>query len=400
MKLEDFRSLLSPLGQRALESAAAMEPREEDFLADLQMLAKRYPRELARSALETAILRREARAKFPQADQMYFTREALEQASSWKVSSHRSERYKGFARLLDLGCSIGGDTIALSKVAPTMGMDHDSLRLAMAQANTNALNLHVDFIRADLSSPFPLSPNPSTALFFDPARRTDGRRAFSVQEYSPPLSVIEDWLPRFPALGAKISPGVDLAELSTYNAEIEFISLNGELKEAVLWFGPLKTAERRATLLPDPHTLTAETQPELPLSEPRAFLYEPDPAILRAGLVAAVGAQLDAAQLDREIAYLTSDSRMDTPFARVWEIEDWLPFQLKRLRTHLRERNIGKVTVKKRGSPLEPEELIQDLRLEGDEERVIVLTQMRSAPIVLICKPFINASPASPPPTA
>jgi hypothetical protein len=151
------------------------------------------------------------------------------------------------------------------------------------------------------------------------------------------------------------------------------------------------TTSRRATVLPGRHTLSASVEeakgmPRLPLHEPQAYLYEPDPTILRAGLVAALGIDLQAAQLDPDIAYLTSENETPTPFARVWAVEDWLPFNLKRLRATLRERGVGKVVVKKRGSPLQPETLIRDLRLSGDQERVIFLTHLRGRPIVVICK--------------
>jgi hypothetical protein len=257
----------------------------------------------------------------------------------------------------------------------------------MAQANSHALGLAglTSFIQADLASPLPLSTTPSPlALFFDPSRRAGGRRLFSVRSYQPPLSIIAEWLPVFPALGVKVSPGVQLDELAGYDAEIEFISLEGELKEAVLWFGPLKTVPHRATLLPGPHTLVAAHDAHLPIQEPQAYLYEPDPAVLRAGLVATLGARLNAAQLDPDIAYLTSDQLQPTPFARAWVVEAWFPFQLKRLRAYLRERNVGVVTVKKRGSPLEPEALINDLRLSGEGERTIFLTHLRGRPIVVI----------------
>ena len=387
MQLEEFKILLTRDGQWVLESAMAFEPREKDFLGDFKMLSKRFPRELARAALETAILRLEAERKFPyeMASKMYFTREALEQATSWEVASYRARRYAAYEQVYDLGCSVGGDTLAMAGVTQVTGVDSDPLRLAMARANAEALHLNAEFVEADLAQ-FPLATagEGKTALFFDPARRADHQRAFSVADYNPPLSIIEAWLPRFPALGVKVSPGVQLEELADYDCEIEFISLNGELKEAMLWFGPLKSAAKRATLLPGPVTLTAEAQESLPLSEPLAYIYEPDAAILRAGLVEAVGAQLGAAQLDPEIAYLTGDTLVETPYARAWQVEDWMPFQLKRLRAALRERNVGRVTVKKRGSPLTPEELIQDLRLEGEEERVLFLTQVGGKHSVII----------------
>lgn len=212
-----------------------------------------------------------------------------------------------------------------------------------------------------------------------------------MREYTPPLSIAKNWLADFPALGVKISPGVKLDELANYDAEIEFISLRGSLKEAVLWFGPRKRNSRRSTILPGPHVLETDLPPgelvtlKLPLSEPLAHLYEPDPAVLRAGLVYQLGEQFDAYQLDPDIAYLTTSELKSTPFALSWRVEDWFPFGLKRLRAYLRQRSVGRVTVKKRGSPLNPEALIHDLRLKGDQERVVFLTHLRGEPIVVVC---------------
>ena len=175
-----------------------------------------------------------------------------------------------------------------------------------------------------------------------------------------------------------------LAEVEALEAEIEFISLAGELKEAVLWFGPLKTIERRATLLPGGHTLTEAPGASIEVREPGAYLYEPDPAVMRAGLVQTLGGQLGGWQIDADIAYLSCDRLVETPFARHWAVEDWFPFSLKRLRAYLRERKVGRVTVKKRGSPLQPEELIHELRLEGEEERVLFLTHVRGKAVVVV----------------
>ena len=316
----------------------------------------------------------------------------MEQATSFEISSYRAERFRQFPYIADLGCSIGGDTFSLAQVAPTIGLDVDFLRLSMASANLLALGLssNSQLIQSNLTYSLPFKAG-SIALFFDPARRAGDHRFFSVQQYQPPLSIIRDWLPDFPSLGVKISPGVDLAELNVYEAELEFISFHGELKEAVLWFGSLKTAFRRATILPGPYQLVAQLPDRLPLppariSDPGFFLYEPDPSVIRSGLVTTLAEMLDASQVDSDIAYLTSDSLSPTPFARVWRIIDWFPFQLKRLRAYLRQHNYGHVTVKKRGSPIEPDFLIHQLRLKGDLDCILVLTHLRGEPIVIICK--------------
>jgi SAM-dependent methyltransferase len=385
MELAAFRHLQTPAGQEALAAARARAPREVDFLSDFTQLARRFPPEIARAALEVAILQAEARRKFPDGGPTYFTREALEQASSRAVAAYRAERYRGLGRVADLGCSVGGDLLELARVAPAFGLDRDSLRLALAAANLTAAGLTGDLLRADLNAPLPFAPSAELGLFFDPARRVDGRRLHSVERYQPPLSRVREWLPRFPALGVKLSPGVDLAELADYPAEVEFISLRGELKEAVLWFGPLRRGTRRATLLPGPHSLTPDDHlPPLPLAEPGAYLWEPDAAVLRAGLVKELGHQLGAAQLDADIAYLSGDQLQETPFAQAYPITAWFPFQLKRLRAALRERSIGQVVVKKRGSPLQPEALMRELRLSGPNQATVFLTHLRGRPIVLL----------------
>jgi hypothetical protein len=397
MNLQDFVVLLSDEGQAVLNQACAMRPREKDFLRHFQGLARHFPADLARAALETAILRDEAfkSGKFPRADVMYFTRPALEQASSQPVAEYRARRLSGYRHIIDLGCSIGGDTLAFARHASVTGVDIDALRLCMARANAAALDLEerTRFVQADLEKGLPFHPHQAKkgwAIFFDPARRSiSGRRVFSIRDYQPPLTIVRDWLPQYPAVCVKISPAVKLAELSPFSeAGLEFISLNGELKEAVLWFGPLRACAHRATLLPEECSLEVAGEemipPGLPLSEPLDYLYEPDAAVLRAGLVTLLGVQIDACQLDPDIAYLTGREKVTTHFARVWRVLDWFPFQLKRLRAYLRAHNVGEVVVKKRASPLDPETLIHSLRLEGDEKRTLFLTHLKGKAIVVI----------------
>ncbi|MBN1230470.1 MAG: class I SAM-dependent methyltransferase [Anaerolineales bacterium] len=386
---ETFIELLGKNGQWALESAMAFEPREKDFLGDFRMLSKRFPRELARMALSVAILRMEADKKFPFADKLYMTRSAFEQATSWEIAVYRVKRFSGIDRVFDLGCSIGGDTIALAKETNVIGVDKDPLRVFMAKANCANLNVNANFVIADLEQPLPFIISPTDAIFFDPGRRRDQGRIHSVKEYEPPLETMKPWMHSTKNICVKISPGVNLTELESFDCEVEFISLNGNLKETVLWFGDLKKRLRTATLLPEENIMIDDPAAEGKLSEPLAFIYEPDPAILRAGLVTTLAVQLTASQLDPEIAYLTSSEKTNTPFARSWEIEDWMPFQLKNLRTYLRDKGVGSVIVKKRGSPIVPEELIRDLRLEGDpaNEKVVFLTQLQGKPIIIIAKP-------------
>src|SRR5687767_8218223 len=114
MNLDTFRQLLAPAGRAALADAVALAPTEAAFLACFESLRKRHPPELAKAALETAILRIRARDKFTRADRMYFIREALEQATSEPVARHRARRFSRFECVADLCCGIGGDALAFA----------------------------------------------------------------------------------------------------------------------------------------------------------------------------------------------------------------------------------------------------------------------------------------------
>jgi SAM-dependent methyltransferase len=384
--LATFAALLTPAGQAAVAEAAALAPREESFLRNFNQLAKRFPADLTRAALETALLRHRARGKFTRADQMYFTREALEQSSGEVIARYRAERFAAYEAVGDFCCGIGGDTLALAALARVVAVDADPLRLAMAEQNAVAYGVRerVAWREADLRT----LPLPDVeAIFFDPSRRPGGRRRLSMSDYEPPLDIVNGWRGSVPAVGVKVAPGVAWDELREHDAEAEFISVAGEMKECVLWFDPLRTAGRRATLLPGRHTLTADEVPPPRLSPVGAYLYEPDAAVLRAGLVTLLAERLGACQIDPDIAYLTADELRPTPFAEAFRIEEAMPFQLKRLRERLRQQGVGRVTVKKRGSPLDPATLVRQLRLTGSESRVLFLTRVAGLPYVLIGKP-------------
>lgn len=386
MKLEDLHFLLSTPGQELLAELAVVEINQESHLRLAAQLRNRVGAERTHALLETTLLRRRAAAKFSRAGQMYFTRTALEQASAEPISIYRARRYAkaGFERVADLGCGIGGDSLALAAEADVTAVDWNPVRLAMAQENGRVYGHAERFhpLQADLME---LSPLATDALFADPGRRDEsGRRIYSVYDYRPPLQTLEHWRKKVPHQGVKISPGVKYSELPP-DAEVEFISLKGGVREAVLWFGELRSIpNRRATILPGEHTLTDRVEASSEMAPPGAFLYEPDGAVIRAHLVEHLAHELGAARLDHEIAYLTAEQPRATPFARCYALADSFPFQLKRLRRYLRERKVGRVTIMKRGSPLDPEWLRRQLRLSGDEHRTVFLTRVTGEPFVLI----------------
>jgi hypothetical protein len=139
-------------------------------------------------------------------------------------------------------------------------------------------------------------------------------------------------------------------------------------------------------LLPGPHTLAA-TGVRASTGPVGRYVYEPDGAAIRAHLVGEVAELVHGRLPDPMIAYISGDEPIDTPWAARYTVDEVLPFSLKRLRTALRDRQIGNVTIKKRGSAVDIERLRRDLRLSGDKSTVIILTRIMDRPSVIICDP-------------
>ena len=177
MDLDAFAWLLTDDGQQVLASAVALGAAvEDDPLAAHESLRRTAPEAASPQlavALSQAALRRAAVPKFGDlAARMYFTPEGLEQATRLSVARHRAARVQAFdARsVVDLGCGIGGDLVALASAGiTTAGVDLDPERVAVATANLAALGLGGAVQVADATE---LDHRGFDVAFADPARRS------------------------------------------------------------------------------------------------------------------------------------------------------------------------------------------------------------------------------------
>ena len=350
--------------------------------------------EKAAAATTQAQLRAKAAAKFgAAAPLMFFTPDALEQATRTRVADHRAARLAAAipgGSVVDLGCGIGGDLLAFARAGLiAAGVDQDPVRVAMAEANLAALGLAGAVMVGDATA---IETGGFDAAFADPARRGGRGRVFDVDGWTPPWPWVLDLLGRSSLV--KVAPGIG-HDLVPPGVEAEWVSDGGDVKEAVLWSPRLATADRRATVIGDGGlaTLTDEDAPSLgeggvAVREVGAFLYEPDGAVIRAGLVTAVAAGIGGGLVDEHIAYVTGDDAFRTPFARGYRVVEQLPYREKQLRAALHERGIGRLAIKKRGVQVVPEELRKRLSLKGDNEGTLVLTRVAGQGTALLVEPF------------
>ncbi len=377
MTHQALRFLLSPEGAQALQDAVLA----PDTLAALDRLRPRYGPDIASAAVTTVELRHRAASKFSRAAEMFFTRDGLEMASGEALARSRARRFAPFDAVADLTCGIGGDAVALAAHTHVIAVERDPLPLTMARHNAGVYGVSERFhpVRGDALEWRPDVP----AFFADPSRRSEGRRMRRGEDLIPPLSAIVEWARKAQGATLKLSPAFDW-EPFRGEAEIELVSSGGECREAVLWFGALKTADVRATLTGAEVSLVSRGAPDPPVRSVGAFIYEPDAAVRRAHLVAEVAEEISAWRLDPKIAYLSADRFVETPFARAWAVREAFPFRLKELNRRLRAAGVGHVVVKKRGVAYDPAEIERRLKLEGDRSAVVFLFRVGANPWAIV----------------
>ncbi|SDO35373.1 RNA methyltransferase [Geodermatophilus sp. DSM 45219] len=395
--LAQLRWLRTPEGTAGVARAAALLAEGADLLTGLARLRAEVGAEHAGPAWELARLRARARPLFgADADVLFLTADTLEQAGRPALATRRARRLLGddADSAADLGCASGTDTVALARAGATvLAVDTDPVARELTAANAEALGVadRVWVVAGDAVELVDAARGGEVAgcgaAVLDPARRAGGRRQLDPDRWSPPWSTVVTLLERMPRAVVKVAPGLDHERVPA-GVEAEWVSAGGSIVEALLWGRGVSSVWRRASLVRDGAVLelTADADPgPAPTGPVRGRLHEPDPAVIRSGLVSLVAADLGATLVDPTIAYLTSDVEAGSPWVSSYRVDEVLPFNLKKLKALLRARDVGRVVVKKRGSAIEPEALARQLRGPGAGTATVVVTRVAGTPTALVC---------------
>ena len=183
----------------------------------------------------------------------------------------------------------------------------------------------------------------------------------------------------------KLGPGIPYRLLPEH-AEAVWVSDQGDLVEASVWAGPGAAPGRRsALLLPQGLSLEA-VDGHLPVGPIGSWLYEPDPAVIRAGAIPALGRALGATGIAPGVAYLTTDSHQPTPYATAFEVLDHLPYREKDLRAWVKANSVGTLEIKKRGLDIDPAALRRRLAPKGPASATLVLTPTPDGAVALVVR--------------
>jgi hypothetical protein len=347
-------------------------------------LRREHPDRLVRAAFSLCELRRKGIAKFTRADRMWFDRQGFEQATAEPVARHKARRFSG--QVWDFCCGSGGDCIALAANSEVTAVDMNPVACLRAEWNADVYDVaeRVTTVCSDVEQ---IDARDGIVLI-DPDRRQQATgRAVRIEDYVPGLEFLQRLTTEFRGGAIKLSPACNFGGKFP-DAEVELISLAGECKEATIWFGDLRSdAPWRATVLPAGETLAGN-----PLdffvdqSAPLGYIFDPDPAVVRAGLVDAAAEKLSLARLDREEEYLTGPAAVESPFVQAFELLADLPNNLNEIRRHFRTSQAGQVEIKCRHIPIEADSIRRRLPLPGAQPLVLIFARVGGKSRALVCR--------------
>jgi THUMP domain-like len=389
MDVAELRELLSPDGLRLLDEVGPIASTQDVVRTVSRLRASGHTGALVAAVLGQARLRAKAQTKFGDfASRMLFTPDGLEQATRLRVAALHAGRFDeaGVDVVADLGCGIGSDAMAFAALdLGVLAVERDELTAAVAAYNLAPFpSAHVEIGDAESTDLAAVG-----GVWLDPARRAEGRRLDDPADWSPHL----EWAFRIATerpTGIKLGPGLE-RDLIPPDCEAQWVSVDRDVVELVLWFGELARpgVGRAALLLSEAGSaeLTGETDsPDAEVGPLGEYLLEPDGAVIRARLIGDLARSVSGRMIDPTIAWITCGTAPETPFGQVFRVLERFPIDVKTLKRELGARDIGTLEVKKRGVDIDPAAFRHKLGLRGSGSATLILTRVGGDRVALLAQ--------------
>ena len=372
----EARVLTSEAGRALLaEVSAVLVPGP----ADLTRWRKEAPADLVSAALRLAACRRRGAAKFSRADAMWFEATGLEQATAEPVSRHKARRFEG-GLVVDLCSGIGGDALALASRATVLAVDLDAGMNRRTRWNAEVYGVaeRVAPIRARAEA-FPI---PRGAwIHIDPDRRAglgqERTRAGTCATTCRGPDSCRD-CPRWPRGGRSSSArrATSTATSPGPDSRSSWSAWGASARRPPSGSATSPPAVEGRPVSPTSSTWTDRSAPDTPPiapTGPSRWIFDPDPALIRSGLLDSFATEHGLSRCVAGIDFLTGPDRVASPFLAEFEVLEVLPLDLKALRRLVVARGLGPLEIKTKGVDIRPETLRDQLRPPGPNPATLLL---------------------------
>ena len=369
-----------------------------------------------RAMAEQLACRQKAVKKLPIFSQynLLYTPLALEQSSGERTAVYRASLMSG-KKLIDLSGGLGVDSMTLARVfQEVVYCERDSLLCAVVEHNLKVAGVaNVEVKNGDSISMLAEYPDNSFDwIFVDPARREEGRRSIALEAASPNVVDCHDLLLRHAQwVCIKASPALEISGLKKLLPALHTIvvvSVDRECKEILLLLERAYPSDgqvqvKAVCLSSDSAEITEVVgggdAPRVVVAAVKEYLYEPDPAIIKARLSAVLARDSGLQFVNKSVDYLTRDRKIEAFPGRMFRVVECVPYKPKSFRAFLERHAIAGASIQRRDFPLSAEELRKKYRLRESERAFLFFTRDAAGHPLCIyairCIPGDEAAPSS-----
>lgn len=341
---------------------------------------------------------KKAAEKLPQWVESYcaLTPRSFEQATSQVVASYKSTFIKG-QKLLVLAGGLGVDEWAFSSsFTSIVSIDNDAGLHEIVAFNNEKLGIKNVKRMTNTAEDF-ITANTETfdCIYTDPDRRDErGARKITLTDSQPDIVGLYPQLGKIaPKIVVKASPMLDikaaLAELPGVN-EVRVIAVKGEVKEILLTSAinftgnPTYLAANYDNGQWQEYSGTPHADIEIHTSYGDYF-FEPNAAIIKAGLHHAYANNLQLSGIDKNSAYYTGNA-VEGFQGRMFKIISVTEFSKSKITGYLKQHNITAANVAKRNFRLTTEELKKSFKIKDGGPEYLFFTQQNGKGLMFHCR--------------
>jgi len=322
---------------------------------------------------------------------------SIEQCSSEAAAKYKAGLLDG-QTFADLTGGLGVDTFYISqRFQQTDYVEMQTELCDLARHNFAILKADVKVLN-ETAEDYLKRCEPKDCIFIDPARRDEhGRKTISISDCTPDVAALQDLLrQKAKRVLIKLSPMLDISkalEELCHVKEVHVVAVANECKELDFIMERDYQGEVHFVCV---NLMTNQQELYFTMAEERnsttrladgvmKYLYEPNPALMKAGCFKLLTACFDVYKLHRNSNLYTSDRLiLDFP-GRVFEVQDWAPYNKKVKSTLLAD--VKKASVAVRNFPLSVAELRKNLKIaDGDENYVFATTLKGEEKIIILTK--------------